>query len=63
MTLVVPKGSLAAYQAAEGWNWFKEIVEENDTEPSTELLGDVNGDGQVTIADVTKLVNIILGKE
>ena len=25
--------------------------------------GDVNGDGQVTIADVTKLVNIILGKE
>ena len=63
MTLVVPKGSLAAYQAAEGWNWFKEIVEENDTEPSTELLGDVNGDGIVSIADVTKLVNIILGKE
>ena len=25
--------------------------------------GDINGDGQVTIADVTKLVNIILGKE
>lgn len=27
------------------------------------LRGDVNGDGQVTIADVTALVNIILGKE
>lgn len=26
------------------------------------LLGDVNGDGSVTIADVTALVNIILGK-
>ncbi|MBO4606408.1 MAG: hypothetical protein J5682_00735 [Prevotella sp.] len=25
-------------------------------------IGDVNGDGQVTIADVTSLVNIILGK-
>ena len=29
-------------------------------EPGT--LGDVNGDGKVTIADVTALVNIILGK-
>jgi len=27
------------------------------------LLGDVNGDGQITIADVTALVNIILGKD
>lgn len=27
------------------------------------LLGDVNGDKQVTIADVTALVNIILGKD
>ena len=26
------------------------------------VIGDVNGDGQVTIADVTALVNIILGK-
>jgi hypothetical protein len=25
--------------------------------------GDVNGDGMITIDDVTKLVNIILGKE
>lgn len=27
-----------------------------------QLIGDVNGDGKVTIADVTALVNIILGK-
>ena len=27
------------------------------------LLGDVNGDGSITIADVTALVNIILGKD
>ena len=30
---------------------------------SNYLRGDVNGDGKVTIADVTELVNIILGKE
>ena len=29
----------------------------------TFLLGDVNGDGSITIADVTALVNIILGKD
>ena len=29
----------------------------------SEINGDVNGDSKVTIADVTKLVNIILGKE
>ena len=33
------------------------------TEKPDILLGDVNGDGQITIADVTALVNIILGKD
>jgi hypothetical protein len=33
------------------------------TEKPDILLGDVNGDGKVTIADVTALVNIILGKD
>ena len=33
------------------------------TEKPDFLLGDVNGDGQITIADVTALVNIILGKD
>ena len=32
------------------------------TDPDAFLLGDVNNDGDVTIADVTALVNIILGK-
>ncbi len=27
------------------------------------ILGDVNGDSEITIADVTALVNIILGKD
>ena len=37
---------------------YKEVV----TEPEV-LLGDVNNDGEVTIADVTALVNILLGKD
>ncbi len=32
------------------------------TDPDAFLRGDVNGDGSITIADVTALVNIILGK-
>ena len=57
--LYVPKGKKDVYEAA-GWTTtlFKGgIFEDNSND------GDVNGDGQVTIADVTKLVNIILGKE
>lgn len=34
-----------------------------ESEQQTALRGDVNGDGQVTIADVTALVNIILGNQ
>ena len=59
--LYVPKGKVSAYQEA-GWTTaiFRGGIFEIE-EPG--ILGDVNGDGQVTIADVTKLVNIILGKE
>ena len=61
-TLYVPAGSKAAYANATGWSKFTNIVE-LDMGGSTGLQGDINGDGKVTIADVTKLVNIILGKD
>ena len=56
-TLVVPNGKKQDYINA-GWteDIFKAVVEL----PSK---FDVNEDGKVTIADVTKLVNKILGKE
>lgn len=38
---------------------YKKVV----TETPPVLLGDVNKDGEITIADVTALVNIILGKD
>jgi hypothetical protein len=54
-TLYVPQGSKEAYQSAQYWREFKNIVEI--------IKGDVNKDGKVTIADVTALVDIILGKD
>ena len=100
-TLYVPAGSKAAYEGADYWKEFKEIVE-MAPEPSIETfavmldgveqtlkgtwvvqdnndyivtdsgtyrvksrkersMGDVNGDDKITIADVTALVNVILG--
>ncbi|MCR4917054.1 MAG: leucine-rich repeat protein [Prevotella sp.] len=54
MTLVVPKGSLAAYQAAQGWNWFNSIVEESDAAPKPNdkliaLLAPSNGEDMLII--------------
>ena len=60
-TLYVPKGTLAAYQAADVWKSFKNIVEEENEDPG--IPGDVNGDGTVDITDANILINLILGKE
>lgn len=54
-TLYVPAGSKAAYEAADYWNEFGEIVETDDVEP-----GDANGDGRVTVTDIGVVVNDIL---
>ena len=57
-TLHVLRGSLAAYQADGRWNqYFGNIVE---FEPVTTQDGDINGDGDVNIADVTDLIDILL---
>lgn len=60
--LYVPKGTKAAYDGS-GWAQYfgngERIVEMGGGEVPE---GDVNGDNLVTIADVTSLVNIILGK-
>ena len=60
--LIVPRGKKTAYANA-GWKsiadggYFKEVVEVDDTDRF-----DVNRDGHISIADVTTLVNVILGK-
>lgn len=52
-TLYVPTGCKEAYLAADYWKEFKQIVEFCD--------GDVNGDAQLDVADITLLVNIVTG--
>jgi len=54
ITLYVPKGTKELYEATEGWNAVKNIIEIKK--------GDVNGDGFVNNADVTTLANYIIGR-
>lgn len=57
-TLHVPIGTLAAYQADSRWSeYFGLIVE---MEPTPFIRGDVDGDGRLTISDVTALIDILL---
>ena len=51
--LIVPDGSIDLYKAAAQWKKFKF--------DNGWLRGDVNGDGEVNIADINALVSIILG--
>ncbi len=55
-TLHVPAGTLAAYQGDANWYpYFGSIVE------IAAVSGDVDGDGNVTIGDVTNLIDKLLG--
>ena len=53
-TLHVPAGSVEAYQADTDWSNFFELV------VADALIGDVDGDGKVGIADVTELIDLLL---
>jgi len=56
-TLYVPKGSKSAYEAADYWKEFMEIVEIDDIIP-----GDANKDKQVNVTDIVAMVNYIMNK-
>lgn len=53
-TLYVPRGSVEKYKSLSGWNKFKYIRE------FVTLVGDVNGDGKVDVADINAIINTIL---
>ena len=59
--LIYPEGcSIEKEETGDGWfRWSNGYF----TEAPAYLMGDVNSDDKVTIADVTALVNIILGKD
>lgn len=52
-TLYVPVGSKAAYEAADYWKEFKEIIEF--------IEGDVNGDGESDVLDVVDIARYVVG--
>ena len=62
LTLYVPMGSKEDYEVATGWNGFGNIVELGWGEDGS-VKGDMNDDGELSIADVTLLVDRILGRE
>jgi hypothetical protein len=51
----VPAGSKSAYESAEGWKDFANIVEEEY------VVGDANGDGKVRIGDASAILRFIVG--
>jgi len=55
-TLYVPFGTKAKYEATEGWNVCKNIIEMDPTLP-----GDVNEDGIVDVADITTVISVMAG--
>ena len=57
-TLYVPVGCKTAYQSADVWRDFTNIVEMGEDY----VVGDANGDGQVLVGDVTALLNYIVGR-
>ena len=58
--LTVPQNSIAAYQGADQWKEFFFINGATYDDLITE--GDANGDGVIDVADVTLVVNYILGR-
>ena len=56
--LHVPYGSHEAYRNHANWGRFANIVSEQVVNPV--MTGDVNGDSNVNVADVTMLINIVL---
>ena len=55
-TLYVPLGSKTAYEAADYWKEFKNIIE-----MTAIVSGDANGDGGVNVTDYLAIANYILG--
>ena len=54
-TLHVPAGCVEKYRAADVWKQFSCIYGD-----LTDIPGDVNGDGSVTIADANKVIDVII---
>ena len=56
--LYVPAGTKEKYLTTEDWNRFTNIIEIDEEITA----GDINGDGRISISDVSMLTNYLLGK-
>ena len=61
--LYIPIGASASYAATNYWSKFTDITETNIINPSKPKVGDVTNDGEVNIADVNFIIDIILNGE
>ena len=59
-TLSVNTAAISAYSDATGWKNFSHIVGGGQ---SGTIVGDVNGDGNITAGDVTELYNCLLNND
>jgi hypothetical protein len=50
-------GRVEAYQSAAYWHLFYQIL---DDASQGDIPGDVNGDGEVNVADVNKVIDVII---
>ena len=55
-TLYVPGSSIEAYKTAKVWKKFQNIVDVKNVI----VPGDVNGDGEITIADANNVIDIVV---
>lgn len=55
-TLYIPIGAIEDYLLTNYWNKFAHIVEKN----LDVVVGDVDGDGRISISDVTSLIGLLL---
>lgn len=60
VTLHVHPAVLELYQAADYWKDCSNIIDDYHGQPAA---GDVNGDGKVSIGDVTRLIDMLLGDQ
>ena len=60
ITLHVPAGSIEAYRSENPWMYFGNIVALTDSDPTPiGIKGDVNGDDEVNITDITYIIDKI----
>ena len=53
-TIYVLTGTMAKYEATDGWKFFKNIVE------IPNILADLNDDGEIDVTDVVELIDMVL---